>query len=193
LQCLTAEPRVQFPHLTKTTELESQGLVAHDLEGLSFCKNWNSVTMYSFFKQHLPRPFQYFEEQGFKEPTISKPSALPFCILERTPQREYAVAKPPVNGPTGKFYQNKATGTQGAGYKGRKIVLSKSAACDPIVVNLTCIPVSKRPIPQHVLNKWKRNPLPTENRLGGPEPKGEVEVVPQVQGSGKLRPKPRKG
>jgi len=125
-QSLNAEPRVQFPHLVNTSELEAQGLVVHDLNGLSFCKNWNSVTMYSFLEQHLPRPFQYFKEQGFNGPNLSKPSSLPFCILERTEEQQFSVVKPPANGPTGKFYQDKATGPKGGSYKSRKIVLSQS-------------------------------------------------------------------
>jgi hypothetical protein len=80
--------------------------------------------MYSFFKQHLPRLFQYFKERGFDEPKFSKQSALPFSILERTSERRYSLAKLPKNGPTGRFYQDKAAGTKGGSYKGRKIVLS---------------------------------------------------------------------
>ena len=125
-QSLTAEPPVRFPHLTDTDELEAQGLVAHNPEGISFCKDWSSVTMFSFFKKHLPGPFQYFKERGFNEPSVSKPSALPFCILERTPNRQYSVVKPPASGPTGRFYQDKAAGTKGGSFKARKIVLSKS-------------------------------------------------------------------
>ena len=74
-----------------------------------------------FFKQHLPRPFQYFDNQGFD---VKNPSKLPFCILTRE-SRTYVVVKPPEKGPTGKFYQDHATGANGAAYKNRKIILSQ--------------------------------------------------------------------
>jgi len=125
-QSLKAEPPVHLPYLTKTDELEAQGLVVHDLKGVSFCKNWSSATMYSFLEQHLPRPFQYFEEQGFSQPNLSQPKNLPFCILERGDGRRFSVAKLPQNGPTGKFYQDKATGAKGSSFKNRSIVLSQS-------------------------------------------------------------------
>jgi len=143
--------------------------------------------MYAFFERHLPRPFQYFKEQGFDKPTHSKPRALPFYILERT-KRDYAIVKPlPANGPTGKFYQDKATGTQGSTYKSRKIILSQYT-CSSIFLILMCLLVSKQPIPPHVLNEWERHPLPVKNGRGDLELDGEV-----AQGSGKARPKPRKG
>ena len=78
--------------------------------------------MYSFFEKHLPRPFQHFEDRG-----LTDLSELPFCILERN-NRCYSVAELPADGPTGKFYQDKATGPNGASYKYRKIVLSQSSA-----------------------------------------------------------------
>ena len=77
--------------------------------------------MYSFFEQHLPRPFQYFEEQGFDK---QNPSKLPFCILKRD-SRTYVAVKSPVNGPTGKFYQDNAMGPPSGSYKARKIVLGQ--------------------------------------------------------------------
>lgn len=125
-QSLTADPPVHFPHLTQTNELEAQGLVIHDPKGVTFCKNWSSVNMYSFLEQHLPRPFQYFKEQGLNRPTRSKPNNLPFCILERSEDRRFSVVNLPQNGPTGKFYQSKATGPKGASFKNRNIVLSQS-------------------------------------------------------------------
>jgi len=115
-QSLTATPLVKFPALVDTAVLEEQGLVAHTPEGFSFCKKWDSKTMSSFFEQHLPRPFQYFKEQEF--------SGLPFCVLKRE-GRAYVVVKPPVGGPTGKFYQDNAMGPPGGSYKNRKIILSQ--------------------------------------------------------------------
>lgn len=124
-QSLTMDPPVQFPHLTKTHELEAQGLVVFIPSGIHFCKNWSSVTMYSFLERYLPRPFQYFKEQGFSGPTPSRPRNLPFCILERRAGR-FSVVKHPENGPTGKFYQDNATGTKGSSFKNRNLVLSQS-------------------------------------------------------------------
>jgi len=74
-----------------------------------------------FFEQHLPRLFHYFKEQESNEKPFSK---LPFYILERV-DRTYVIVKPPASGPTGRFYQDKATGPPGGGYKNRKIVLSQ--------------------------------------------------------------------
>ena len=124
-QSLTANPPVQFLHLTKTDELEAQGLVVHDLNGISFCKKWSSATMYSFLEQHLPRPFQHFKEQGFSGPIPSQPRSLPFCILERAEDRRFSVVKHPKKGPTGKFYQDKATGAKGSSFKNRNLVLGQ--------------------------------------------------------------------
>lgn len=119
-QSLKAKHSVKLPPLTGTAALEEQGLVAYSPKGFSFCKNWDSKTMCSFFEQHLPRLFEYFKEQGFNE---KAPLKLPFCVLKRE-DRTYKVMKSPENGPTGKFYQDNATGPAGASYKNRKIVLS---------------------------------------------------------------------
>lgn len=97
--------------------------MAHAVEGFSFCKSWNSKTMCLFLEQHLPRPFRYFKEQGFKKEDASK---LPFCILKRE-DRMYVPVKPPANGPTGKFYQDSAMGPSGGAYKNRKIILGQSS------------------------------------------------------------------
>lgn len=43
-------------HLTKTDELEAQGLVVHNLNRISFCKNWSLI-----FLDH----FSTLKEQGF--------------------------------------------------------------------------------------------------------------------------------
>jgi hypothetical protein len=118
---LKAEPLVKFPPLTDTTALEGQGLAAHTSAGFSFCKNWDSETMYLFFEHHLPRLFRYFKEQGFDG---KKSSKLPFCVLKRE-HRAYKTMKLPENGPTGKFYQDNATGPPGSSYKNRKIILGQ--------------------------------------------------------------------
>lgn len=121
-QSLKTKPPTKFPPLTDTVALEEQGLVAHTSEGFSFCKDWNSETMCSFFEQHLPRPFKYFKEQGFN--AKNGQSKLPFCVLKRE-NRMYKILKPPENGPMGRFYQDNATGPAGGSYKSRKVVLGE--------------------------------------------------------------------
>lgn len=186
-QTLAAHPQVKLPALVNTAALEDQGLVAHASDGFSFCKNWDSKTMCLFFEQHLPRPFQYFKEQGFDG---KNPSKLPFCILKRE-DRTYVVVKPPANGPTGKFYQDNAMGPAGGSYKNRKIVLGQYSQASGLVVPIFMHPqVSKRPIPQDILNEWNRRPVLTENGPSGREPNTERDQP--VQGSSKMQPRPKK-
>ena len=147
--------------------------------------------MYSFLEQHLPRPFQHFKEQGLSGPTLSKPRSLPFCILERTEDRRFSAAKLPEDGPTGKFYQNRATGTKGGSFKNRSIVLSQSCSYVLISPIFTHLPVAKQPISQHVLDGWKRDPLPV--RTGFSDMEVDNGVDRRTRSSSKMRPKPKKG
>jgi len=84
--------------------------------------------MYSFFKKHLPQPFQYFaESQGHDEQKVTNlESSLPYRTLSKVRNAYRVVEVPNANTVlNGKFYQNHASGGSGSGYKYRYILLGQ--------------------------------------------------------------------
>ena len=159
----------KFPPLTLTAlgPLEQQGLVARNPKGgpLTFSKEWNAREMCSFFQKHLPRPFQYFaESQGYDERKVTNSeSSLPYRTLSKLRSVYSIVLVPSANTVlNGKFYQTHASGLRGSSYKQRYIILGQRPRVlipVPYCLLLYALLVSKKPIPQHVLEDWGRKPL----------------------------------
>lgn len=124
-------PTAKFPPLTALGPLEQQGLVARDPEGrpITFGKEWDAKRMCLFFQKHLPRPFQYFAEQGYNVQTATNSEdSLPYRVLSKVRNTYHVVSAPNADKDfNGKFYQRHASGCDGSSYKQRYILLGQYA------------------------------------------------------------------